>query len=216
MQKFKTFAQALLIAFVLVSCNDDMDAPEGDNDLIHEVTLTDGETGYKFEADGVSYTGFTRMPGSIEKYWVFNFFDESNNSYTGSLNWIPKEVGTYKAGDKLGAGNGTYGNDLFINAFIQIDNTKYYAYSWHDYGYLEDRRILDSSCTIRLTKVDGETMTYNQRFGNIATYTIVQFIGVIEGIFSGKFTSIEGESIVVTKGEFRVENVLPDNAEVVE
>ncbi len=185
-----------------------------DNDVSHEASFADTETGARFEIDGMPQTYVAKVANSLETQHVIDF----NNHYgfpQATLYWIPQTTGTYRAGDNLGQGKGTLGNDLFITAFIKHNGETYYAHSAHSYGFLEEDAVEGSSCTIRITKHEGEYVTYEQSFGSFKM-TITTFLGEIEGVFAGTFVSTSGERISVTKGEFRIHAELPSGATVLQ
>lgn len=207
----------LIMGALYGSCTEsedmDPDDPQVGNDLDFEFTLTGNESRYVMEIDGVEVSNYAEILNTlnVDKSITVNLWGPSNDFNFGSFYWIPLGTGTYEAGHNLGPGNGTEGNNIFMNAFVKKDATKYYAYSSHEYGFLEDRRIPGSSCTVKIITFEGGQTTYSFING---TYS--QFIGTVEGQFAGTFKTSEGQEINVTKGQFRIVQELPPGAVVVD
>jgi hypothetical protein len=206
-----------LLTGVLVSCTDgedvDPDDQQATNDLNFPFTLTGDESSYSMEIDGVEVKNYAEILNTlnVDKSISVNLWGPSNDFNFGGFYWIPLGKGTYEAGHDLGPGNGSNGNNIFMNAFVKKGSTKYYAYSSHEYGYLEDKKIPGSSCTVKINTFDGKQTSY--RFMN-GTYSL--FIGTVEGQFAGTFKTPEGQEIKVTKGQFRIVQKLPPGAEVID
>lgn len=207
----------LMMVALMVACTDsedmDPDDPQISNDLDFQFTLSGDESRYVMEIDGVEVSNYAEILNTlnVDNSISVNLWGPQNDFNFGSFYWIPLGTGTYEAGHDLGPGNGSNGNNIFMNAFVKKDATKYYAYSSHEYGFLEDRRIPGSSCTVKIITFEGGQTTYSFMNG---TYS--QFIGTVEGQFAGTFKTSEGQEIKVTKGQFRIVQELPPGAVVVD
>ncbi len=205
----------LMVGVLFISCSDSSDMDPDDpqqvtEDLDFAFTLTGEESSYSMEIDGVEVKNYAEILNSlnVDKSISVNFWGPSNDFNFAGISWIPLGTGTYKAGHDLGPGNGTEGNNLFMVAFTKKDAKKYFAYSAHAYGYLENERIPGSSCTVKIITFEGKQTSY--KFLN-GTYS--QFIGTVEGQFAGTFKTKEGQEVKVTKGQFRIVQKLPPGAE---
>ncbi|MHA7128062.1 hypothetical protein [Algoriphagus namhaensis] len=205
------------IAVLFFACTDSgdtdpMDPDEPVNDLNFPFTLTSGESRYVMEIDGVEVSNSAEILNTlnVDKSITVNFWGPNDFEFA-SFYWIPLGTGTYETGHNLGPGNGTNGNNLFMTAFVKKDNQKYYAYSSHQYGFLEDQRIPNSSCTVKILKFEGKQTTY--RHFNM---TLSLFIGTVEGQFAGTFRTQDGREVKVTKGQFRIVRELPPGAEIID
>ncbi|GAB2498310.1 hypothetical protein [Algoriphagus taiwanensis] len=203
-----------LFAGLFVSCTDSEDVDPDDpqqasNDLNFPFTLSGDESRYVMEIDGVEVSNYAEILNTlnVDKSISVNLWGPSNDFNFGSFYWIPLGTGTYEAGHDLGPGNGTNGNNLFMTAFVKKDNVKHFAYSAHEYGFLESERIPGSSCTVKIITFEGKQTRYNFMNG-----TFTQFIGTVEGQFAGTFKTKEGREIKVTKGQFRIVQKLPPGA----
>ena len=204
----------LFVGAVMVSCTDGEDLDPDDsrqasNDLNFPFTLTGDESSYSMEIDGVEVKNYAEILNTlnVDKSISVNLWGPSNDFNFGSFYWIPLGTGTYEAGHDLGPGNGTNGNKLFMTAFVKKDNVKHYAYSAHEYGFLESERIPGSSCTVKFLTFEGKQTRYSFMNG-----TFSLFIGTVEGQFAGTFKTKEGREIKVTKGQFRIVQKLPPGA----
>lgn len=215
---YNAFLKILLVSIFIYSCGESGDMDPKDDDQTSAVnldfpfTLASVEKGYTMEIDGVKITDVAEIVNSLEndKSLVVNFL-RSNDFNFGGISWIPLKAGEYTTGHNLGKGNGTFGNDLFMVAFVKKDGTKYHAYSSHEYGYLEDRKIPGSVCKVKIRKLEGKHTTYS-----VSGFSVTQFIGVIEGQFAGTFKTPEGKELKVTNGQFRIENKIPSGARVMD
>lgn len=203
-----------LFAGLFVSCTDGEDVDPDDpqqatNDLNFPFTLSGDESRYVMEIDGVEVSNYAEILNTlnVDKSISVNFWGPSNDFNFGGFNWIPLGVGTYEAGHDLGPGNGTFGNNLFMTAFVKKGNVKHYAYSAHEYGFLESERIPGSSCTVKINKFEGKQTRYSFMNG-----TFSLFIGTVEGQFAGTFKTKDGQEVKVTKGQFRIVQKLPPGA----
>ncbi|GMQ24712.1 hypothetical protein Aoki45_13940 [Algoriphagus sp. oki45] len=203
-----------LFAGLFVSCTDGEDVDPDDpqqatNDLNFPFTLTGDESSYSMEIDGVEVKNYAEILNTlnVDKSISVNFWGPSNDFNFGGFYWIPLGVGTYEAGHDLGPGNGTNGNNLFMTAFVKKGNVKHYAYSAHEYGFLESERIPGSSCTVKINKFEGKQTRYSFMNG-----TFSLFIGTVEGQFAGTFKTKDGQEVKVTKGQFRIVQKLPPGA----
>ncbi|WP_026947478.1 hypothetical protein [Algoriphagus marincola] len=208
----------LAFGFVMISCTEGEDMEPDDNqqltnDLNFPFTLSGDESRYVMEIDGVEVSNYAEILNTLntDKSISVNMWGPSNDFNFAGFNWIPLGTGTYEAGHDLGPGNGTFGNNLFMMGFVKKVGTKYYAYSAHDYGFLEEERIPESSATVKIITFDGKQTTYNFMNG-----TFSQFIGTVEGQFAGTFKTKDGKEVKVTKGQFRIVQKLPPGAEEVE
>ncbi|TFV97131.1 hypothetical protein E4S40_00295 [Algoriphagus kandeliae] len=204
----------LTSGFLLVSCTDGEDLEPDDqqqltNDLNFPFTLSGDESSYVMEIDGVEVSNYAEILNTlnVDKSISVNFWGPSNDFNFGGFNWIPLGTGTYEAGHDLGPGNGTFGNNLFMVAFVKKDGVKYHAYSAHEYGFLEEERIPGSSATVKIITFEGKQTTYSFLNG-----TFSQFIGTVEGQFAGTFKTKDGKEVKVTKGQFRIVQKLPPGA----
>lgn len=206
------------VAGVLVSCADSSDMDPDDqqektsDNLDFPFTLTGEESSYSMEIDGVEVKNTAEILNTlnVNKSISVNFWGPSNDFNFAGINWIPLGIGTYKSGHDLGPGNGTFGNNLFMMAFVKKNNIKHFAYSAHEYGFLESEKIPGSSCTVKIIKFEGKQTSYSFMNG-----TFNQFIGTVEGQFAGTFKTKEGQEIKVTKGQFRIIRKLPPGAVIV-
>ncbi|GMQ30870.1 hypothetical protein Aconfl_35130 [Algoriphagus confluentis] len=204
----------LSIGVVMASCADGEDLDPDDpqqlsNDLNFPFTLTGEESQYEMEIDGVEVSNYAEILNTlnVDKSISVNFWGPSNDFNFGGFYWIPLGAGTYEAGHDLGPGNGTFGNNLFMTAFVKKGNVKHYAYSAHEYGFLESERIPGSSCTVKINKFEGKQTRYSFMNG-----TFSLFIGTVEGQFAGTFKTKDGQEVKVTKGQFRIVQKLPPGA----
>lgn len=208
----------LLFTILLYSCGESGDMDPVDDDPTAELTLdfpytmANVEKGYKMDIDGVTVSDVAEIINSLEndKSLVVNFLRGNDFNY-GGISWIPLKAGDYTTGHNLGKGNGTFGNDLFMVAFVKKDGTKYHAFSSHEYGYLEDRKIPGSFCKVKIRKLEGKLTTYS-----ILGYSVTQWVGILEGQFAGTFKTSEGKEVKVANGQFRIENKLPPGARVID
>jgi hypothetical protein len=208
----------LAFAILLISCSDGGDmAPDDDqpltNDLSFPFTLTGDESSYSMGIDGVEVKNTAEILNTlnVDKSFSVNFWGPNNDFNFGGINWIPLGKGTYEAGHDLGPGNGTFGNNLFMMAFVKKGGVKHFAYSAHEYGFLAEERIPGSSCTVKIITFEGKQTSYKFMNG-----TFSQFIGTIEGQFAGTFKTKEGQEVKVTKGQFRIVRKLPPGAEAID
>jgi len=208
----------LAFASLLISCTDGGDmAPDddqlGSNDLSFPFTLTGDESSYSMEIDGVEVKNYAEILNTlnVDKSISVNLWGPNNDFNFAGFYWIPLGEGTYEAGHDLGPGEGTFGNNLFMNAFVKKGNVKHYAYSAHEYGFLEEERIPGSSCTVKIITFDGKQTAYKFMNG-----TFSQFIGTVEGQFAGTFKTKQGQEVKVTKGQFRIVRKLPPGAEEID
>ncbi len=203
-----------LSAVLLLSCTESSDMDPDDpqqatNDLNFNFTLTGDESSYSMEIDGVELKNYAEILNTlnVDKSISLNFWGQGNDFNFAGINWIPLGKGTYEAGHDLGLGNGTFGNNLFMMAFVKKNNVKHFAYSAHDYGYLAEERIPGSSCTVKIITFEGKLTRYSFMGG-----TFNQFIGTVEGQFAGTFKTKAGQEVKVTKGQFRIIQNLPPGA----
>ncbi|WP_111672543.1 hypothetical protein [Algoriphagus litoralis] len=208
----------LAITILLFSCSEGGDmAPDEDqpqtNDLSFPFTLTGEESSYSMEIDGVEVKNYAEILNTlnVDKSISVNLWGPGNDFNFAGFYWIPLGVGTYEAGHDLGPGEGTFGKNLFMTAFVKKDNVKHYAYSAHEYGFLEEERIPGSSCTVKIITFDGKQTSYKFMNG-----TFSQFIGTVEGQFAGTFKTKAGQEVKVSKGQFRIVQKLPPGAEVID
>ncbi|MDX5340702.1 MAG: hypothetical protein LPK25_16875 [Cyclobacteriaceae bacterium] len=207
----------LVFSGLILACTDGEDlAPddsqqEASNDLNFPFTLSGDESSYSMEIDGVEVKNRAEILNTLNvgKSISVNLWGPNNDFNFSTIYWIPNGKGTYEAGHNLGAGNGTNGNDLFMTAFVKKNNVKHFAYSAHEYGFLESEKIPGSSCTVKILTFEGKQTTYTFMNG---TYNL--FIGTVEGQFAGTFKTKDGKEIKVTKGQFRIVQKLPPGAVV--
>ncbi len=206
----------VIVVGVLMSCTEggemDPDDPQqASNDLNFPYTLTTEENVYKMEIDGVEVTNTAEIANTlnVDKTITIGFLGPANDFAFGGIYWIPLGVGTYETGRNLGPGNGTNGNNLFMTAFVKKNNVKHFAYSAHEYGFLESEKIPGSSCTVKINKFEGKQTSFSFMNG---TYSL--FIGTVEGQFAGTFKTKDGQELKVTKGQFRIVQKLPPGATV--
>lgn len=210
---------AVVFSALILSCTDgddlnpDEQNQEASNDLNFPFNLSGDESQYVMEIDGVEVKNKAEILNTlnVDKSISVNFWGPSNDFNFGTIYWIPLGKGTYEAGHNLGAGNGTNGNNLFMTAFVKKGNVKHFAYSAHEYGFLESEKVPGSSCTVKILTFDGKQTTY--KFMN-GTYNL--FIGTVEGQFAGTFKTKDGQSVKVTKGQFRIVQKLPPGAVIVD
>ena len=207
--------QVILFISISFSCTEigdvDPDNPsEPQTELDFEYTYSDVKQGYTMDIDGETVSDVAETLNSLEsnRALIVNF-SRGNDFLFGGISWIPLKAGDYETGYNLGQGQGTLGNDLFMVAFVKKDGVKYYAYSSHEYGFNEDRKIPGSFCKVKIRTLEGKQTSY-RIFGQ----TVSQFIGVVEGQFAGTFKTPDGREVKVTNGQFRIENTIPDGAEV--
>lgn len=217
--KMPHFFKAILMIIIVMAyaCDEKVDPELEDERIAHPLTFTTGESGFRFEANGVLYDDVAAVGSSAENNNLYPvIFRTTNPPVTvGTINWLPMRTGVFNAGDNMGVGVGSAGNDIKINAFVEIEGVKYYAYSSHAYGFLEENIIPESSCIIKVQKLEGEFKNYRMTFGS-HTVTVEGFLGIVEGLFAGDFRSETGELMEITKGEFRIESTLPENAELLD
>ncbi|WP_100629997.1 hypothetical protein [Algoriphagus formosus] len=127
----------IAIGLVMLSCADGEDMEPDDNqqltnDLNFLFTLSGDESRYVMEIDGVEVSNYAEILNTLntDKSISINFWGPSDFNFA-AINSIPLGTGTYEAGHDLGPGNGTFGNNLFMMAFVKKEGTKYYAYSAH-------------------------------------------------------------------------------------
>ena len=202
----------------MFSCTEGEDMEPDDNqpltnDLDFPFTLSGDESRYVMEIDGVEVSNYAEILNTLntDKSISVNFWGPSNDFNFGGFNSIPLGTGTYEAGHDLGPGNGTFGNNLFMMGFVKKEGTKYYAYSAHEYGFLEEERVPGSSATVKIITFEGKQTSYKFMNG-----TFSQFIGTVEGQFAGTFKTKDGKEVKVTKGQFRIVQKLPPGAEEVD
>jgi hypothetical protein len=124
---------------------------------------------------------------------------------------LPKSTGVFTSGHDFGPGDGTNGNNVYLNVFLQVEGETYYAYSSHAYGFLETERVEGSECKLKISNYSGDYTTY--RWWNM---TLTSFIGEVEVLFAGTFKTKDGsKTIKVEKGEIRIFYELPEGAELV-
>lgn len=206
----------VILASISMACTDggDMD-PDNDqqasNELNFPFTLTTEENLYTMEIDGVEVRNTAEIANTlnVDKTITVSFWGPNNDFAFGGIYWIPLGTGTFETGRNLGPGNGTNGNNLYMTAFVKKNNVKHFAYSAHEYGFLESEKIPGSSCTVKITKFEGKQTSFKFMNGNLSL-----FIGTVEGQFAGTFKTKEGQTIKVTKGQFRIVQKLPPGAVV--
>lgn len=222
MKYVKIFGKSLIIAAIslfIISCGKkDTPAPQEDElpngeetPLDHSFTIKEGETGWKFEANGTLYEGTARIVGSMETDKSFPVDFWLGPQSIGGFGFLPQKTGTFKSGYDFGKGNGTYGNNYYLTSSLKVGGETYYAYSSHVYGFLEQDKIEGAECTVQIVKYTLKHTTY--KFMG-STYS--GLIGNADGLFKGTFKTKDGsKSITIIKGEFRTESKLPTGAEVV-
>jgi hypothetical protein len=206
-------------SLIMISCSESGDMEPDDDDQMTSVdlnfpfTLTGEESSYSMEIDGVEVKNTAEILNSlnVDKSISVNFWGPNNDFNFAGISWIPLSKGTYQAGHDLGPGNGTFGNNLFMVAFVKKGNVKHFAYSAHEYGFLAEERIPGSSCTVKIITFEGKQTSYKFMNG-----TFSQFIGTVEGQFAGTFKTKQGQEVKVTKGQFRIVRKLPPGAEAID
>lgn len=214
--KFTNFTfYIILVSFCLfnIACDSEDIKKEDDGLFNYSMTFGANEKGVKFEINGTLTQGTVGVANTVEKNRL-TLTMRTATAELGAINWLPLETGTFNSGDNMGVGVGSAGQEIRITAYIIVNGVKYYAYSSHVYGFQEDKIIPNSSCTIKITKYDGKYVDYRQSFGS-TTLTLNAWLGTLEGLFVGTFINENGDKIEITKGEFRIIEVLPDNAEII-
>lgn len=210
------FLIASLAIFLLAGCSkdDDNNLKGNDNsdiDLSHSFTLSEDNT-YTFFVDGVEYGGPLRVINSMNNslYLSVDLMASGNLASIGGLP-LPKSEGEFLSGYDFGPGNGTNGNNIYLNVFLKIEGETYYAYSSHAYGFLETERVEGSECKLKITKFTGDYTTYN--FWNM---TLTSFIGEAHVLFAGTFKTKDGSKTVnIERGQILIREELPDGAELI-
>lgn len=213
MNTMKSFLYFLLLIGFLSCSSNEVNPENVEHDLSFPFTLSSSENMYSMEIDGVSISKSANLLTTLNDDIAMSInLEGPNNDFDfARLNSIPRQKGTFKAGHDLGPANGTFGNNLFLMAFVKKDGKKHFAYSAHEYGFLEEERVPGSSATIEIMKYEGGIANF--RFMN---FTLRSFIGTIEGKFAGTFKTKEGQEVKVTKGQFRIVGTLPPGAEVLD
>lgn len=194
------------IALVLAACTSTDSGSSGG-------AFATGETGLTFTANGTAHN-YTppddllqlQLGNSITRdiavYW------RGANVDQGFLFLIPSATGTHACGDP----RGTNGN-LFASMQIQFSGSATYRA-----GYLNGVSSAGwnspqdgkSNCTISVTTASGAwhpetTVTIIPVYNDTVTTIGEVYRGVLAGTFSGKLYTGAGDSLIVTGGEFRIE-----------
>lgn len=199
MRKFFQFSIAVVfLAFLSASCSNES-LTETPDQLEHKFTLTQDNT-YQYEVNGETFTGDVFVTNSLNN----NLYVAVDLGYGKGGLQLPKAAGTYKSGHDFGPANGTEGNNAFLNVFLTYEGEKYYAYSSHAYGYLEENKITGSQCIIQIQKFEGDYKDV-EILGMSGYGKYVLFVGDVEVLFAGTFKTKDGsKSIKVEKGQLNI------------
>ncbi|MEQ8470366.1 MAG: hypothetical protein RIC35_04235 [Marinoscillum sp.] len=203
----------VLLALACSNENDPLPEDKPDVALDFPYTYSEGETGYSMNINGTLISDHAEILNTLEtdKTLSLNFWNGTDYDFAG-ISWLPLAEGVHETGYNNGKGNGTFDdNNLYMVAKVKSGDKHHYAYSSHAYGYLEDALLPGSVCKVKIRTLEGSYTRY-LLFG----YELIQFIGVVEGQFAGTFMASDGARIEVTEGQFRIENTLPDGAEIID
>lgn len=204
----------LSVAFLVTNCTKDEDSPinEGPaNDpeaLNYPFTIPEGETEWKMIVNGEEYSGGVTIYNSLNTDHLVNFAFDGSYPY-GGVSWLPMETATIEGGDLIENVAGSATGEAYFNMSVNVNGTKYYAYSTDAYAHNEEYLVPGTSVKMTVKKMEGEYVTYK-----LMGFALTNFVGEIDALFEGEFKTKDGtESITVERGEIRVFEELPPGAE---